>query len=297
MEMRRLLYFARIAEDGSLTKAAGVLRIAQPALSRQVRLLEAELGVALFQRTARGMRLTEEGEYLRAAATGPLRELELALQNVRAFSTRIEGDLAIGMPSSIGDILAKRLVLRMDSRFPNIKLRVVEGVSGSLVDWLNRGIIDFALIEDATQDERLTDHALLTEPLVLVGSADSDLDDARPIPFAEAARLPLVVQTHHLGIRGRLNDAAARTRTTLAIRFEADAERLIKELVATGIGYAVLPHSHVEQECRAGRLKRCGITQPALTLTTFLSFRTQNRATKSRFEEALIESLAGLVGA
>lgn len=70
MEIKRISYFVRIAEDGSLTKAAGILRFAQPALSRQMRLLEEELGVTLFNRTARGMRLTEESEYLRAAAAG-----------------------------------------------------------------------------------------------------------------------------------------------------------------------------------------------------------------------------------
>src|ERR1700761_5036470 len=119
MEIRRLSYFVRIAEDGSLTKAAGVLRIAQPALSRQVRLLEEELGVALFSRTARGMRLTEEGEFLRASVAGPLRAMELALQSVRSFSSRIEGNFGIGMPSAIAAVLAKPLVLRMDAGFPN----------------------------------------------------------------------------------------------------------------------------------------------------------------------------------
>src|SRR5437016_6839562 len=136
MEIRRLRYFVRVAEDGSLTKAAGVLRVAQPALTRQIRLLEKEIGVALFNRTPRGMQLTEEGEYLRASVAGPLRALELALQNIRSFSSRIEGNFAIGMPASIGDILAKPLAMRMDADFPNIKLRIVEGPTGSLVDWL-----------------------------------------------------------------------------------------------------------------------------------------------------------------
>src|SRR5215471_7971497 len=127
MDTRRLRYFVRIAEDGSLTRAAGVLRIAQPALSRQIRLLEEELGIALFNRTARGMQLTEEGEHLRACVAGPLRSLELALQNARSFSSHIEGNFTLGMTSGIGEILAKPLVLRMSSEFPNIKLRIVEG--------------------------------------------------------------------------------------------------------------------------------------------------------------------------
>jgi len=101
METRRLKYFVRIAEDGSLMRAAGVLRIAQPALSRQLRLLEEDLGLTLFRRTPRGMQLTQEGELLRVAVAGPLRELELALQNIRSLSARVEGNIVLGMPSNI----------------------------------------------------------------------------------------------------------------------------------------------------------------------------------------------------
>ena len=82
MENRRLRYFLQIAEEGSMGRAASVLGIAQPALTRQVRLLEEALGVPLFIRTQRGMQLTEDGEQLRAAIKKPLQEIELALQNV-----------------------------------------------------------------------------------------------------------------------------------------------------------------------------------------------------------------------
>ena len=115
------------------------------------------------------MQLTEEGEYLRAAIASPLRAMELALQNVRSFSPRIEGNFAIGMPSSIGEILARPLVLRMNADFPNIKLRIVEGLTGSLVDWLHRGMLDFALLEEASRDDRLTDRELFSAKLMLVG--------------------------------------------------------------------------------------------------------------------------------
>ena len=86
MEIRRLTYFTCIAEYGSLTRAAGVLRIAQSALSRQMRLLETEIGVPLFSRTTRGMTLTDEGRYLQSAVAGPLRELAVALQNIRSLA-------------------------------------------------------------------------------------------------------------------------------------------------------------------------------------------------------------------
>jgi DNA-binding transcriptional LysR family regulator len=295
MENRRLSYFVRIAEDGSLTKAAGVLRIAQPALSRQIRLLEEELGVALFSRTARGMQLTEEGEYLRAAVAGPLRAMELALQNVRSFSSRIEGNFTIGMPSSIGEILARPLVLRMNADFPNIKLRMVEGLTGSLADWLGRGILDFALLEEASQDDRLTDRELFSQRLMLVGGPDTALAPDQAITFEKAVRLPLILPTHHLGIRGVLTDSLAKLRIPADIRFEADSPRLMKELAESSLGYAILPLMYFRSEFAAGRLRYCPIIKPTLTLPTFLSYRTNNRSTMNRVEGMVMETITGMM--
>lgn len=277
METRRLKYFVRIADDGSLMKASGVLRIAQPALSRQLRLLEEELGVQLFQRTSRGMRLTDEGEQLRIAIAGPLRELELALQNIRSPASRIEGNVTIGMPASIGDTLARPLVLQLNTQLPNIKLRVVEGVTGSLIDWLIRGIVDFALLEEAASDDRLANRELHAERMMLVGAASTSLNPSRAITFREAARLPLIVPSHHLGIRSALNAAAGKIRKALNIGFEVDSVRLTKELVADGMGYTILPPSYFKTEQLEGRLKGCPITNPTLPLTTFLSRRNYNQ--------------------
>jgi LysR family transcriptional regulator, nitrogen assimilation regulatory protein len=295
MENRRLSYFVRIAEDGSLTKAAGVLRIAQPALSRQIRLLEEELGVALFNRTARGMQLTEEGEYLRASVAGPLRAMELALQNVRSFSSRIEGNFTIGMPPSISEILARPLVLRMNSEFPNIKLRMVEGLTASLADWLGRGILDFALLEEASRDDRLTDRELFSQPLMLVGGPDSGLAPDQIMAFEKAVRLPLILPTHHLGIRGVFTDAVAKLRTAADIRFEADSCRLMKELAESGIGYAILPFAYFRHEYAAGRLRYCPIVKPKLLLPTVLSHRINNRSTMNRVEGMVLETITGMM--
>jgi LysR family transcriptional regulator, nitrogen assimilation regulatory protein len=291
MELRRLRYFARIAEDGSLTKAAGMLRIAQPALSRQIRLLEEELGVALFRRTARGMQLTEEGEYLRSAVVGPLRTVELALQNVRSLNSRIEGSFTIGMPSGMGDVLAASLVRRTHENYPNIKLRIVEGITGSLIDWLHRGTLDLALLEDESRDERLIDQKLLSLKLMVVGPASSQLNPKRPQPLEKVLQLPLIVPTHHLGVRGVLNDVLARSRLVANIQFEADSGRLIRELVVSGMGFAILPRAYFRQEELDGSLTYAPIVRPALSLPVILSCRTGNRGVPSRIETLVIAAL------
>ena len=274
MDTKRLGYFVRVAQDGSLTKASGVLRIAQPALSRQIRMLEEELGLSLFERTARGMQLTEEGDYLLTSVAGPLRDLELAVQNARKFSPKIEGNVTLGMPASIAEVLAHSLALRMDAHFPNIKVRIVEGPMGALIDWLGRGVIDFGFLEDASHSERLADRELHSDSLVLVGGPGSNLVPETLVPFKKAALLPLIVPSHHLGIRGVLNDAAARSSTTLNIRFEADSSRLTKDLVADGIGYAILPLHYFKDEFAAGKLRYSAITKPTLTLKTVICIRS-----------------------
>ncbi|HEX4376206.1 MAG TPA: LysR family transcriptional regulator [Steroidobacteraceae bacterium] len=295
MELRRLRYFARIAEDGSLTKAAGVLRIAQPALSRQIRLLEEELGVQLFRRTARGMQLTEEGEYLRNAIIGPLRNVELALQNVRSLDARIEGNFAIGMPSSLGDLLGAVLVKRMHDDYPNIRLRIVEGLTGSLIDWLHRGMLDFALLEEASRDERLTDQNLVSLRLMLAGPGSSSLQSSRAVPLEKALQLPLILPTHHLGVRGILNDVLARPRRSVDVRFEADSCRLIKELVVGGMGYAILPLAFFRQEHASGAIRYAPITRPALSLPVILSTRSGERFVGNRVEGIVITAVSRVV--
>lgn len=294
MDVRRLGYFMRIAEDGSLTKAAAVLRIAQPALSRQMRLLEEELGVPLFNRTARGMRLTGEGAALRASVAGPLRELELALQNIRSFPFAAEANIAIGLPTGLADILAHPLVRRIGQEFPNIKLRIVEGLTGSLIDWLSRGVVDFVLLEQEAHHDQLQQHKLAALPLVLAGAPASPLPPNHPVTFTEAAKLPLVLPSHHLGLRAVINDAAMWGQVKLNIRLEADSARLTKTLLRDGMGYTIIPACYCKPETDGGGLQIWPLTAPALTLDIIIASRKNSQITGPRVGavEALISRIA-----
>lgn len=280
MEIKRLSYFVRVAEDGSLTKAAGVLRVAQPALSRQMRLLEEELGVALFRRTARGMRLTEEGEYLQAAVAGPLREVELALQNIRSLPSLVEANFVIGMPPSLADILAKPLAIRLSTAFSNIEFRLVEGPTGSLIDWLNRGMVDFALLEETSRNDQIQETRLATLPLVLAGLPNGSLNPQKEISLVAAMKRSLILPSHHMGIRGAINDAVARKGIKSRMRIQADSARLARELASTGIGYAVLPERYFRTEAAAGALRAWPIVDPAMSIDILLALRKSNQTSR-----------------
>ena len=300
VEIRRLSYFMRIAEHGSLTKASNVLRIAQPALSRQMRLLEEELGVALFNRTARGMRLTEEGVALLASVAGPLRELELALQNIKSFPFTTEANIAIGLPPGLADILATKLALRIDREFPAIKLCIVDGLTGSLIDWVSRGVVDFALLEGGAQHDQLHEQKLADLPLLLAGPMDSHLPPGRAVAFADAAKLNLILPSHHLGLRAVINDAAMWAQAKPNIRMEADSARLMRDLLKSGMGYTILPACYIGDETANGRLRTWPLDDPALSMDIVLASRrnSQIAGPRARAIEALIslvvlEVLAG----
>lgn len=282
METRRLGYFVRVAEDGSLTKAAQILRIAQPALSRQMRLLEDELGVTLFRRTARGMQLSADGERLRAAIAGPMRELELALHGFRAAASPIVADAVLGLPASLAELLDKPLALGVARKFPEIRLRVVEGPSGSLQDWLGRGMSDFALLEESAHDDRLSEQLIASIPLMLVGPAGNDFRPGQSVPFAEAARLPLVLTSHHMGVRGAVNDAAQRSQAKLNIRCEADVPRLTRELVREGLGYAMLPLAYCRDAVASGGLQVWPLIGPTPQVSVFLASRRNSQVAGER---------------
>jgi LysR family nitrogen assimilation transcriptional regulator len=295
LETRRLHYFIQIAELGSLTRAAGMLRIAQPALSRQMRLLEEELGVTLFNRTPRGMQLTEDGEYLRGCVAAPLRELELGLQGMRSRPSAIEAHLVIGMPPGLAEALAERVATGMALRFPAIRFRLVEGPTGSLEDWLGRGLVDLAVLEEAARDDRLSQQRIAMLPMGLVGPANSDLSPDQPVKMLEVLRLPLVLPSHHMGIRGAIEDAAKRINSKPDVRFEADAARLIRDLVLRGIGYGILPEAYARPALGDAGLCFWPIVNPALTLNIVLASRRTSHAAGRQareVEEAITDLIA-----
>jgi LysR family transcriptional regulator, nitrogen assimilation regulatory protein len=275
MNIRRLRYFLRIADEGSMSRAATVLDVAQPALSRQMRLLEEALGVVLFRRTSRGIELTEEGEQLRASMVGPLRQLELALQNVGSPFAHIEGGLVLGMPATAAYLLAEPLLRRLATAFPKLKLRFVDHDSGRLIEDMLKGEVDLALIHGPTADERLFTSELLVEDLALVGGPSSALSPDRPVSFTRLADFPLVLPSFQPGLRGFVEKTALRLQVKIDVRFEVDALQVSKELIEAGLAYGLLPVSACGRELRSHHLRHAPICDPAIAQHVVFAVRPQ----------------------
>ena len=264
MELRRLRYFLRIAAEGSLGKASRSLGIAQPALGRQIQLLEAELGVKLFQRVPKGMQLTDEGEYLKEALDYPLKQVDIALRNVGSYSARVETAFTLGLPPPLAQRFGPRLVERLRTELPSLKLRVVEDHSSRLAADLLRGLVDIAMLVDVTADDRVFQTEVLSEPLMLVGPADFELAGREAVSFSELQHYPLILSGLPAGLPTKLEKLAARTDAKITIACEIDSIELAKEIVKAGAGYAIMPPIAFREEAKRGELVCATIVEPDL---------------------------------
>lgn len=261
MELRRLRNFLRIASEGSLGKASRAIGIAQPALGRQVQLLESELGVKLFERASKGMVLTDEGEYLKEALEHPVQQVDLALNNVRSYSTRVEASLVLGLPPVLAEAFGGRLIARLRREMPNLKLHVVERGSIELARDIARGLVDIALIIDVPPDSRAFHSEILTERLMLVGPTGSIAarfpDPSHCLPFSQLEGLPMVLPGPNSTLRTKLTKAAAGVNATIHVPLEVESLTMAKQAILTGGGFSIMtPLAFSAEEARgelAGR--------------------------------------------
>jgi LysR family nitrogen assimilation transcriptional regulator len=260
----RLKYFLRVAEEGSINRAASVLGVAQPALSRQIRLLEEQLGVTLFRRTARGVELTEEGEQLRATTSAPLRQLELAMRYAGSPLARLERGLHLGLPPTAAGVLGVPLLDSLSAAFPKVSFHLAVASSDDLVEGMLKGAVDIAVI-NPVPGGKLFQEELLVEDLVVVGGPTADLEPTRPVEFTELANRPLVLPDSPTGIRTTLENAALRLKVRLLCTFATDSLHVAKDLIAAGHGYGVLPMSACAADIEAQRLRYAPLGEPAPT--------------------------------
>jgi len=296
MNLKRLNYFLRIAELGSMSRASEVLHIAQPALSRQIHLLEKELGAALFTRTARGMQLTNEGEQLRAEIIGPLRQLDFAFQNARLPAGKVEGGVSLGMPPSVRYVLAQPLMRRVCAAEPGIRVRIIEGQTDHLVEWLIAGQIDIALLYGPSPDERIIDRGMVVEDMMLVGSIASALSAKKPVNFKRLSRYPLILPGSRHGIMSTLEKNAYITKTNINIILRVDSFELTKQLVVSGDGFTILPYSAFSKEHEAGLFSYARIENPVVTRQIVTAATAQCRVPRiiSRLDVLIQQEISAL---
>jgi LysR family nitrogen assimilation transcriptional regulator len=271
MDIKTLRYFVAVSETGSFSAASRRIRVAQPALSRQVRQLEAQLGVKLLTRSPNGVVTTEAGERLLRFGLGLVHQFDRVPTVVNAKDQPVSGAVSIGLPTSTGAVLSTPPLLRAKQLFPGIRIHLIESLTGYLEEWVMAGRLDLAVLYNAEPSSKLTLTPLMLEELHLVAAAAGPLAARRTMPFAELHRYPLIVPGSPHALR-RLIDAAARSHgVELNIAYEVDSLPVLKTLVQSGEACAILSAGAVHRELADGTLRALKIVRPNVVRSVSLA--------------------------
>jgi LysR family nitrogen assimilation transcriptional regulator len=243
VNLRRLKYFVKIVDVGSLTLASEVLHIAQPALSQQIATLEGEFNEQLLVRTAKGVTPTEAGKTLYKHAQAILKQLEQARVEVRNASHAVTGKVSVGLaPGTAASGLALPLLRAIRARYPEVLLHVNENFGTTLADLIADGRMDMAVLYGARATPGISFFPLLHEDLVLVGPPFGPAGTTE-ISLAEAGKLPLLMLRTDNLIRKAIDEAFLRVQVVPQVVAELESTSSLVDAVAGGLGAAILPVS------------------------------------------------------
>lgn len=302
MDLKQIEYFVRVAELGGFTRAAAALGVAQPALSRQVRLLEVELRQNLLARDGRGAVPTEAGRLLLAHGRGILHQVERAREELGRVRGALAGRVAIGLPPSLARMLTVPLTRAFRARMPEAALSISEGLSAAMQEALVNGRLDIAVVYNARPSHELDITPLQQEELFLVQlratPRASKAAGTAPISLQAMADLPLVIPSRPNAIRMQVEAEMAAIGCRPQVVLEIDGVAAILELVADGAGCAVLSRNAVASSVKPSLYALRTIRNPALRTQIAMATSAQRPATLTQqaTQELIRETLAGLTG-
>jgi LysR family nitrogen assimilation transcriptional regulator len=282
MDLRQLRYFSAIAALQSLSRASTTVGVSQSALTRQLQLLEDELGLPLLNRTGHGVTLTEAGEKFLAGATEILDKADATVREVQAMRQTPAGTVVLAIPPMLAEPLLVPLVTRFNRDFPGVSLRIREAVSGYVLEWLVSGQVDVAVLYNAPRRANLSLEPLIADELMLVGAAHHGvMDQDGPIDLADALRLPLVLPSAQHGLRGVVDAAAAQISVAPNVQVEVDGPSSLIRLAEEGYAYTFMPFGSVATHVARGLLGVRPIVNPAVPSVVSIAMSTQRPATQA----------------
>ena len=267
MDLRALRYFLSVAQLGGITRAAQALNVAQPALSRQIRKLEEELGVTLLLRRPRGVELTPAGAKLLERAEAVFQSLRDTAEELRSGPLAGTGRISLGVPPAMGVMLVPELMRRFRATLPQAALHVREGVGHWLVEWVLEQRVDLAVVHNPPRLPELEVEPLIVERMVLVlpptgTETDWPVPPDGEISLVQALQLPLILPTPPHTNRLLLDNALARGTQPVRPAMEVDSVSITKAMVGAGLGATILAHAAVHGDVLAGRLRAAPIGPP-----------------------------------
>lgn len=265
METRYLRSFLKIAETGSITRAADSLGISQPSLSQQLLRLEDEVGVSLFSRTARGVTLTEPGRRFLSHARSIIEGVNSACEDVRLSGEDAVGEVILAAPYSISRLAGARIFEVMAQRAPQVRFRFVEAMTAQIWGWLEEAKVDLGVLNYLGPRRKLSFRHLASEELFLVGPADQfgTVEQPADVDPAMLLDLPMILPGFPHGLRQQIDQEAAKRGITFKSCRDMDAIVHIGALIAAGHGYSILPLPAIKDDLTAGRVSIGKITGKA----------------------------------
>ena len=248
VELRQLRYVEAVARHRHFTRAAEELHVAQSALSHQIRRLEAELGTDLFARNSRNVTVTEAGEAVAARAREVLDQVDGLRQEVDEFQGLVRGEVGVGATLPAGEIDVPSLLVRFSEAYPGIEVDLREGTAADMLGYLADGRLDAAfslLAEDPPAEIEVA--PLSEEEIIAAFPAGAGPDRERVTP-AELSRHSLITPRSGSAIKQAVDEVFARAGKTLNVSLESGDPFLLRCLVSTGFGAALLPKSVAVRE-------------------------------------------------
>jgi LysR family nitrogen assimilation transcriptional regulator len=272
VNLRALRYFVAIADAGSLTAAAAAISIAQPALTRQLRELEADLGVQLLHRTPRGVLLTQAGVTLYESAQRMLAEAARVREHLARRQDNSSATVVLGASPTLARVLLPNLFESCQRSLAGVKLRAREAFTPALLDWLERGMVDMAIVTNPEAGRPLSLHPLLGEPLALVSHVSLKLDPV--ITISQLARIPLLMTSLHRSIVER---QLLPVGGQLMVQAEIDSVDSIRELVQQGQWATIMPVSVFKEPHTAKTIQMSEISGVQLNRLLVLATRVERQ--------------------
>jgi LysR family nitrogen assimilation transcriptional regulator len=271
ISLRQLHYLVAVADAGSFSTAAARTHVAQPALSRQIAMLEGQVGLRLLNRSRKGVTLTEGGVRLYNLARSMLERLGSVQSELRASEKRPAGVVTLALPPSVASMLMPKLVRDLDVRYPNVILRVEDGLSLENGRSLEGALLDFGIVPTADELVDVDYEPLVRESLLLVARRSAARRVPATITFDQVAGLKLILPPRSFHTRRVVDDVAHASHLKLNIAYEQRSMATIVSMVRDGLGATITNSPAVEQFWTPGAVIARRIVKPDITRTISLA--------------------------
>jgi LysR family nitrogen assimilation transcriptional regulator len=275
MKIKQLQSFLSVAEEGSLKRAGATTDTAESLISRHISSLEVAWGTRLFERTGRGMALSEFGRRMLPEVRNAIEQV-LRLDVIAKESSGVPtGTVHVGVLPSLAPQLLPLLFADLRSTAPEIKLRAMEGFSGHLDEQLANGRLDVAVINRYGPSAQKGEEVLGSADTYLIGRTGNEFVQKKNISFKELENVPLVLPTVPNGLRTNLDHLSNRYAINLKVVMEVDSSSSMKDITQSGLAYTLLPLMAVKEELKQGKLVAIPVVRPSILRTIVIAVTTQ----------------------